>query len=257
MKIAYCFSGMIRHLDQCGTKWQEIIKNNPGDVYGHFWDKSDKCDGDTPKKFVQMFNPCNMELENYEIFKESTVDILTKNIVPHYTLLSDIQHSILSGNFFSFHYKIWKCNQLSLTKNYDIVIRCRTDWYPQTDLLLEKNEYINVPVGTVHVNGWPLSGGILDMFAYGNRKNMNYYSCLYLYAIKYLFEGHYCYPFEHILSVHLSQKDMQVRQLPISIINNSGFCYNHWAEKNELINKTDKIPQADKSYYAYTENRLL
>lgn len=257
MKIAYCFSGMMRHLDKCGPKWQEIIKNNPGDVYGHFWEKSDKSEDDTIEKFIEFFNPKKIELENFEIFKESTIDCLIKNVIPSIDLRWELQQSILSGNFFSFQYKIWKANQLSLIDNYDVVVRCRTDSYPQTDILIEKNDYLNLPVGSVYVPGWANSSGNIDLFAYGNRKIMNYYSCVYPYIMKYLFEGYYSYPYEYILSVHLSHRDINIRELPISIIDSKEYHYNWWAGKKESIYSTTKMPLGDKMYYSYTENRIL
>lgn len=248
---------MIRHLDECAPKWQEIIRNNPGDVYGHFWEKSDKSQNDTLEKFIELFNPKKVEVENFDIFKESTIDILTKNITPPDDLLLDLQNVVTSGKFFSMHYKIWKANQLSLVDNYDIIVRCRTDCYPPTNILIEKNDYINVPVGYVFVPAWPFSMGNIDMFAYGSRKLMNYYSSVYLYTTKYIFEGYYCYPYEYILSVHLNEKNIQIRQLPINIIGINGFLYNQFAEKIESINLTKKYPIGDKKFYAYTENRLL
>ena len=129
---------MIRSLDECGPKWKEIIEKNPGDVYGHFWDISDRSnDNDTVDKFVELFNPKKIEIENFESFKESTIDIMMKNIIIPSDLWLAIQDSIRGGRFISFHYKIWKANQLSLKQDYDIIVRCRTDHYPDTNIKLE------------------------------------------------------------------------------------------------------------------------
>ena len=257
MKIAYCFSGMIRHLDICGSKWKEIIEKNPGDVYGHFWEKSDKSENDTLEKFVDLFNPKKVEVENFDIFKESTIDIMMQNINIPNSLWFSIQDSIRAGNFISFHYKIWKSNQLSLIDNYDVIVRCRTDYYPPTDIVIEKNDYLNLPIGTVYVEGWPNSGGNIDLFAYGNRKIMNYYSTVYLYIMKYLHQGYYCYPYEYILSVHLNSKDIKIRQLAIDMFSHREFSYNHWAYKSEFVYDTINMPLGDPLHYSYIENRIL
>jgi len=157
-----------------------------------------------------------MELENYEIFKESTVDILTKNIVPHYTLLSDIQHSILSGNFFSFHYKIWRANLLSNSEKYDIVVRCRTDLFP-LDINFEINDMLNLPCGTVFNTEFEGCLGKCDFFAYANPTIMNYYSSIFLYLNLYLTEGYYFHVPENLLLAHFTKKRIKIREMPLSI----------------------------------------
>jgi hypothetical protein len=258
MKIAYCFSGMIRSLDECGPKWKEIIEKNPGDVYGHFWDISDRSnDNDTVDKFVELFNPKKIEIENFESFKESTIDIMMKNIIIPTDLWLAIQDSIRGGRFISFHYKIWKANQLSLQEKYDVIVRCRTDYYPDTNIKFEINNMINVPTGMICVQSWNHAVGPIDLFAYGNRKLMNYYSCVYLYIMKYLNQGFYCYPYEYILGVHLNHKDMSIRELPIDIFGKDHGSHNSWAPKVENVYNTSPLPPMDPTHYAYIENRSL
>jgi hypothetical protein len=260
MKIAYCFSGMIRNLDECGPKWKQIIENNPGDIYGHFWDISDKSnDTDTPDRFVELFNPKKIELENYSLFKESTVDIMLQNIIIPQSLWVAIQDSIRDGRFISFHYKIWKANQLTLVDNYDIVVRCRTDCYPDTSIKFEINDMLNIPRGKIYIPDWMNSAGIIDLFAYGNRKIMNYYSCVYLYMMKYLHQGYYCYPYEYILATHLNHKDIKIRELFTDIFSSKHESYNSWAAKCETIYNTHLLQpsEMDSRFRPYIENRLL
>jgi hypothetical protein len=38
MKIALCFSGFIRDLDESKTFWTELIEKHKIDVYASFWD---------------------------------------------------------------------------------------------------------------------------------------------------------------------------------------------------------------------------
>jgi|688.fasta_scaffold01361_35 hypothetical protein len=256
MKIAYCFSGMIRNLNECSPKWKEIIEKNPGDVYGHFWEKSDK-NNETVDDFIKIFNPKKVEIENFEIFKESTVDIMLQNVQVPNCLHFLIQDSIRNGSFISFHYKIWKANQLSLEEKYDIIVRCRTDYYPDTKIKFETNDMINIPVGKIYVPSWNHSTGPIDLFAYGNRKLMNYYSCVYLYIMKYLKQGFHCFPYEHILGTHLNHKDILIREIPIDIFNSSHASFNSFADKIEYLYNTLNSAGFDDSAYSYIENRKL
>ena len=258
MKIAYCFSGMIRNLDECGPKWKEVIQKNPGDVYGHFWNISDLSNGnDTSDKFIEIFNPKKVETEDFNCFKESTIDIMMKNINIPNELSSAAQDHVRSGNAISLHYKIWKANQLSLKEDYNIIVRCRTDFYPDTNIKLELNNFLNIPGGLICVPNWENSFGPIDLFAYGNKKIMNYYSCVFLYIMKYFNQGFYCYPFEHILGTHLNHRDILIHDLNIDIFRCNHASFNSWLHKIDCIYNTSNPLSVDKSYYSYIENRSL
>lgn len=237
MKIAYCFSGMIRHLNECGDKWKQFLDKNPGDVYGHFWDTSDRNNPcDTIDNFNTIFNPKKVELESFDVFKESTLDFILKNVNPKQGLNVFSELVVQNGNLFPMYYKIWKANQLSLSDNYDVVVRCRTDNYVDINTPIEINDYINIPTGFVYIPNWMNSEGYIDQFAYGNRKNMNYYCVLYNYLTQYLYRGYYLIPHEHILRIHLHEKDLTIRELPFGI-----YSYTHVEFNSFVTNKVESI----------------
>ena len=62
MKIAYCFSGLIRNLDYSCDKWLSIINKYPGDIYGSFWDITDRNSNDTADHFIKKYKRLEFKL---------------------------------------------------------------------------------------------------------------------------------------------------------------------------------------------------
>jgi hypothetical protein len=116
-------------------------------------------------------------------------------------------------------YKIWKGNKLTKqsSKNYDIVVRLRTDLVHDSNIKLEINDYINTNNGLVYIGDWKNCVGIHDVFAYGSPKNMDYYSSVYLFLDSYTKDGVYVYPPENILRHHLAVGETVVRFFPSTI----------------------------------------
>ena len=52
MKIALCFSGFIRDLDESKTFWTELIEKHKIDVYASFWDTEKPELNDTINNFL-------------------------------------------------------------------------------------------------------------------------------------------------------------------------------------------------------------
>jgi hypothetical protein len=226
LKIAFCFSGMLRDLEKTQHHWRQIFDNHNCDVYGHFWDVSDKNEEDNLSNFEKYFRPKKVELETFNVFKESTLDIMMKNIKCPPSLNIDLINYINTGTTISQYYKVYKSNQLSLSDNYDLIVRCRTDFYPEDTIVFQKNEYINLPSGgIIYVPGWRNSAASFDTFAYGNRKIMNYFSSLFLYTLSYIKSGYYFFPAEYFLKVHLAQKDIILKEIPNKIFRSDGI---HW-----------------------------
>ena len=75
MKIALCFSGGLRNLNDTKDFWQGLIAKYDVDVYGSFWDDINSESGDTVENFTEFYSPKAIELDNYEAFKTSTQDI--------------------------------------------------------------------------------------------------------------------------------------------------------------------------------------
>ena len=214
MKIALCFSGQLRDLNETKEFWTGLIKKYDMDVYASFWDTEMPENGDTIKEFERVYTPKRLEVENYQIFKQTTQDIASMHIDPPRTLLIQLQQAAKAFGQLSMYYKVWRCNMLSkqLGIEYDLVIRARTDTALDENFTIVKNNMLNVPMGWMMAPIFPHSDGINDCFAYGTPKIMDYYSFIFLQMMEYLKEGHYIFPPEHFLSVHFSKVHIQIRQ---------------------------------------------
>jgi hypothetical protein len=110
-------------------------------------------------------------------------------------------------------YKIWRANFLRCQskKEYDIVVRLRTDLNFTRGFLPQKNEYINIPSGIVFINGMEHVFGPHDILAYGSPPLMNYYCSLFQNISHYIMKGEFVLQPENLLRVHLAQKELTVR----------------------------------------------
>jgi hypothetical protein len=216
MKVALCFSGHMRDLNETKNFWTDLIKKYDIDVYASFWDIENPELGDTIKEFEKVYTPKRLEVESYKIFKETTQDIASCNIQSPQMLSPFFQSISKTFGQLSMYYKIWKCNMLSkqLGIEYDVVIRARLDTVLDEEFILLKNNMLNVPVGAMYCTGYPNSGGLNDCFAYGPPKIMDYYGFLFLQMMEYLKAGHYLFPPEHFLAVHFSKIHTQIREFP-------------------------------------------
>jgi hypothetical protein len=227
LKIAFCFSGMIRDLKKTEYFWKQIFDNHNCDIYGHFWDVSDRSEEDNLSNFEKYFHPKKVELENFDTFKESTLDIMMKNIKVPSSLDTNLVNFLNKGTIISQYYKVYRSYQLSLCENYDVIVRCRTDFYPESSIIFQKNDCINLPSGgLIYVPGWKNSAANYDVFAYGNRKTMNYFSSLFLYTMSYIKTGYYFFPAEYFLKAHLAQKDIILKEIPHKFFNPNGLFFN-------------------------------
>lgn len=140
MKIALCFSGNIRFLQECYPDINKyMIADNDVDIYAHlWWDSSYKGqifrfhsadrfeDRDMDKEFIELYKP-----------KKYIIEIQRKFIDTYKgqpTIYSDEKTNILFGqiNYFnqlSQYYSKMKVNELCENSgiNYDVVIHLRTD----------------------------------------------------------------------------------------------------------------------------------
>jgi hypothetical protein len=216
MKVALCFSGHMRDLNETKNFWTELIKKYDIDVYASFWDIENPELGDTIKEFEKVYSPKRLEVESYDIFKQTTQDLASLNIQSPNNIAPLFQKTTKAFGQLSMYYKIWKANLLTkqLGIEYDIVIRARIDTVLDENFVLEKNDFLNVPMGRVQMHQWNNAYGLNDCFAYANPKIMDYYSFLFLQTMQYLKDGHYLFPPEHFLSVHFSKIKIQIRFFP-------------------------------------------
>ena len=214
MKIALCFSGFIRDLEETKSFWKELIQKYDIDIYASFWDNENVELGDTLNNFLTIYTPKKYEVESYKIFKQTTQDIASLNVESPKNLLVHLQDSSKAFGQLSMYYKIWKSNMLTkqLGIEYDLVIRARTDVVLDEHFEIIQNNMLNIPMGWMSCYSFKDSDGINDCFAYGTPKIMDYYSFIFLQMMEYLKDGHYIFPPEHFLSVHFSKVHIQIRQ---------------------------------------------
>jgi len=241
MKIALCFSGHIRDLNETKNFWTDLIKEYNIDVYASFWNTENEKLEDTLQNFLVNYTPKKYEIENYEAFKKSTLELLKLNINPPSILAEEFKYSSKEFGLIPMYYKIWRCNLLTKEFNikYDVVIRARTDTVLDNLFKIEKNNMLNVPMGWNMVPTFPNSDGINDCFAYANPKIMDYYSLCFFHIMQYLSEGHYMFPPEHFLAVHLNKI-----RIPIKFFENYMMITRVWkGAEHEIYNKFIENPK--------------
>ena len=216
MKVALCFAGHMRDLNETKTFWTSLIKKYDIDVYASFWDIENSELGDTIKEFEKVYSPKRLEVESYSIFKETTQDFASMHIQSPTNIAPLFQQTSKAFGQLSMYYKVWRANMLSkqLGVEYDIVIRARIDTLLDENFELEINDMLNVPMGSNSCQAFPQSDGINDCIAFGKPKIMDYYSFIYLQMMEYLKDGHYIFPPEHFLAVHFSKVQIDIRFFP-------------------------------------------
>ena len=216
MKVALCFSGHMRDLNETKEFWLELIKKYDIDVYASFWDIENAELGDTIREFEKVYTPKRLEVENYDIFKETTQNLASLHIQAPDELYPLFKTTTKAFGQLAMYYKVWRANMLSkqLGIEYDLVIRARIDTVLDEKFELIQNNMLNVPMGKVNLSTWNNAFGINDCFAYGIPKIMDYYAFIFLQMMEYLNSGHYAFPPEHFLSVHFSKVKVQIREFP-------------------------------------------
>lgn len=213
MKVAICFSGFIEELDDTKSFWTELISRYNADVYASFWGRNES----EVEDFVKIYNPKKIEIEDYSAFQNTTQQLAANQIeLPGhpYALPLYLEERAKEFRQVPMWYKVWRSNLLTGSEKYDIVIRARTDVMLDENFELVKNEMLNIPVGTTLVNYWSGSMGVNDLIVYGPQNIMNYYSFIFMHLMDYVARGHYAFPPEHMLAVHLSKSSIPVRFFP-------------------------------------------
>ena len=213
MKVAFTFSGLIRDINKTYPIFKRIIEEYNADVFFSTWDVEDPEKGDTIQNFKDKYNPILFEIESWDHWKKSYTSTINSNyIVPRY--LNKIEFDKASNlSMFGMWYKIQKANHLTklVDKDYDIVVKLRTDIELSDNFELKLNNYLNFPHGIVKIPYWDNCYGPHDFIFYGPPKLMDYTTNLFYFISKYHAEGNYIYPPESLLRHHISQKDLEVR----------------------------------------------
>lgn len=220
MKIALCFSGLPRMIEQTCLYWKEsIIDRYDTDVFIHTW----KQDIYTRNMIESMYHPMLLAIQTPKKFNTS---IYTDRVWPHRTTPEGVLSQWCSVNISMQYWPFWSI--FHLHSNYDIIVRARFDWYLES-IKFEINDCVNV------ANTPGLSGhkfiyegqehlGISDQFAYGNPIVMNTYSKLFD-NIPHLYQDKkvdFCS--ELLLKAHLLENNIGVKEhkLKNGITRNTG-----------------------------------
>ena len=213
MKIAFTFSGLIKDIEKTYPIFKHIIEKYDVDVFLSTWDIEDVENGDTIQNFKDKYNPLICEIENFKAWEDSFWPTISSNYTtPKY--LSPKEYNKASRSImFGLWYKIQKANYLTklVEKDYDIVVKLRTDIELSDNFELKLNNYINFPHGIMNIPDWDNCYGPHDFIFYGPPKLMDYTTNLFYFISKYHSEGNYIYPPESLLRHHISQRDLEIR----------------------------------------------
>lgn len=217
MKIAFLYSGQIRDLETTGEQHRELVKELKADVYGSFWSTTDSSRGNTVELFTELLDPVAVEVEDLNAWEESTLFAETQSEID--VKLDFTGPGVLANarkaTIFPMWYKVWRANFLRHCsgKDYDLVVRLRTDLIFHRGFSPVMNSWLNIPSGIILItHGYEnLSFGPHDFLAYGNSEVMDYYCSLYHSLHHYFRSGEFTAHPENVLRVHLSQKDLTLR----------------------------------------------
>ena len=176
MKVALCFSGQPRYLDQTHRYWRgSIIDRYNPDIFVHTWqDPTDSNRNQWIRHTVlSLYNPKSFAFETAPQFDVSS---FRDRIWPH-RILPAAQFSQFTGVQRSQQLRQqWeKANSFV----YDVVVRARFDWY-LAHVDFEINRFINTArTPTLDGHQFQFRGqqltGISDQFAYGSSDLMTVY----------------------------------------------------------------------------------
>lgn len=167
MKIAVCFSGQPRFIDECSPSIiDNVIQNYDVDVFAHLWFdenlqnkpykgggnggwKDQRIPSDAVEKFINVFNPLELVVEESKQFYDSDIEddfeVSQKAFWDH-SINNELEPNFMErqiNNCLSYFYSLNEVNklkQLHEYKNkfkYDYVVRCRTDVQVGTKIKFE------------------------------------------------------------------------------------------------------------------------
>jgi hypothetical protein len=188
MKVAVCFSGLPRFIQQCAPYWRKsLLEPYDCDVFVHTWCQDAVQDAVTQQIVSHMYQPVRFQMQPMPVFD---VSMYTDRIWPH-RITPQAQLSQFAG--------IKRAQLLRQTQEraqgflYDVVIRARFDWF-LAQVVLEINPCVNV-ARTPTLDGHTFTHdeiplvGVNDQFAYGTSAIMDVYSTV-VDNIPHLYANH-------------------------------------------------------------------
>lgn len=211
MKVAVCFSGLPRFVQECAAYWRHcLLEPYDCDVFVHVWKSSPASDHTHAQLINQFYSPTIMVQDHTPQFDVSSY---TQRVWPH-RVTPQAQFSQFEG--IKRAQQLRQRSELHNGRKYDVVIRARFDWYLH-EVLFEHNTCVNV-ARTPTLDGHhftydhvPLVG-ISDQFAYGSSHVMDVYAQI-VDNMPSLYHNHgvdFCG--ELFLRAHLHEHNVCIRQ---------------------------------------------
>lgn len=175
MKVAVCFSGLPRFVQECAPYWHNcLLRVYDCDVFVHTWKQNTQQDAVTYALIQQLYAPVRMVQEPVPEFDVSPY---TSRVWPH-RVTPQAQFSQFEG--IKRAQQLRQLQEVSTGRKYDVVVRARFDWYLK-QVQFESNSCVNVartPTLDGHVFTYDEIQlvGISDQFAYGASQVMDVYA---------------------------------------------------------------------------------
>jgi hypothetical protein len=187
MKIALCFSGQLRFVNEYHTFILEnIIKLYDVDIYAHFWWNEDMLNksfhheyNDLYKEnigdFIKLYSPKKIKVDKK--YSGNSDNCIYKSCENHmYLDEENCKRVILTMK--SQFYSVLECyNLIENADDYDFIIRLRTDCYISAPLHLHDLNKHTLYIQNSYCAGQDRK--YCDWFAVGNNSVMNEYSNIY------------------------------------------------------------------------------
>jgi len=201
MKIALCFSGQPRFINECSTSIiQNVIQDYDVDVFGHLWFdddlqnkpykwggsgewKNQRIDSEAIESFKKIYNPTKIITEKSKKFYDEYLEEdfeLSQKAYWEGSFDSSLEPNFMQrqiNNCLSYFYSLNEVNKLKQLYEYenkfkyDYVIRCRTDVIVNTKVKFEEynREYFHASClqqQPPFINDWFNFGGsdIMEVF---------------------------------------------------------------------------------------------
>lgn len=202
MKIALIYTGLPKTNSQILDTHIKYLINiySDIDIYIHTYNN----DNDSLVLIKKTLNPIAIYTDTISTIENKVKDIAQR--------IPQIGQDVRPINVLSMYYKWMKSLDFINNKNYNIIIRNRLDIMFTQPINLIENNSINIPCGGDH---W---GGLMDLFAYGNKHNMIQYKQIYLYLYQYLFVDKIIFHPETLLRHHVKTHNLHTKRFDCPIV---------------------------------------
>lgn len=205
LKVAVCFSGFPRNYEKTFSRMKSHLFDicHPDIFYAGY----NEVDGKVDEKLLELYQPKKYLFRDYDLSAKKEINDKFQNYQPTY-----LHPTIKLEKFKSQFYNIYIANQLKIAYErendfqYDIVIRCRPDYYFFRDITSDDLN-LGLDGGVVIPDEWDFKEvnphGVSDCFAYSSSKSMDTYSLGFFYFPRYGKEDNILFHPETLIGYHL------------------------------------------------------